>query len=143
MAKQIGRYSFEVGIIEDSAARVAIPKTLKSFAGGDARSAGKRVGRMQSLGAKLQAFYGWLDKPFKIESNKDILRFADNYIAEVQKGKPNEKRLINLVQAIVRNPILREDYGHNRAARIKEKGFDRLLIDTGTFFNAIRARIVK
>jgi hypothetical protein len=47
------------------------------------------------------------------------------------------------LQAIVRNPILRGDYGKNKKETIKRKGFDRYMIDTGQFFNSIIARVTK
>jgi hypothetical protein len=31
----------------------------------------------------------------------------------------------------------------NKPSTVKQKGFDRVLIDTGTFFRAIKARITK
>lgn len=56
--------------------------------------------------------------------------------------KPNmsKKRLENLLQAIVRNPILRLEYGKNTATAADNKGFDRHLFDTGQMFKAITAR---
>jgi hypothetical protein len=51
--------------------------------------------------------------------------------------------LTNAIQAIVRNPILRGDYGRNNLFTQKVKGFNRLMIDTGQFFNNIKARVFK
>jgi hypothetical protein len=49
----------------------------------------------------------------------------------------------NLAQAIIRNPILRGDYGSNSALTRKIKGFDRFMFDTGQLFQSIKAKVLK
>lgn len=142
---EVERYSFEVGILKNSKVKKAKVKTIKNYAGGPARIIGKETSiKMQQLGAWLNKRYKWLSRPFKEKKNKDIILFADTYINEISKQKKsvNKKKLENLMQAVVRNPILRGDYGSNTAQRQKAKGFDRLLIDTGKFFDSIKARAI-
>lgn len=144
---------FEVGILEPAEHREAKDKNQgltafneKKFLNGWARKAGTKVdGEMQEIGGELQKQYNWLGNPFKKGNEKqaEILNFAKAYISEIQKARPSHNRVRNLVQAIVRNPILRGDYGSNSTLTLIRKGFDRTMIDTGQFFNAIQARVVK
>lgn len=138
-----GQY-FEVGILENDQHYEAIPKSTKQFAGGVARKINrvKADKEMQELGGELQGKYFWLSHPF-MESNSEIIKFAKAYLAEIQKNKVTMNKIRNLVQAIVRNPILRGDYGSNSLYWTSIKGFDHVMIDTGQFFNSIQARVVK
>lgn len=149
LKKRIEGYEFEVGVLEKTPHFEAESKIrgLRSFAGTSARKRSRRPdGNSQAIGAKLQGFYGWLSHPFRDgnEKQKELQLFAQRYLAEVQKdGQVNVKRLENLVQAIVRNPILRQDYGSNKPSTAKIKGFDHLMIDTAQFFNSVKARLLK
>lgn len=139
----IEKYYFEVGILEAK-------KHLKAKRG-QLRVKGNRTRSkvsttpdkdMQALGSELQGRYGWLTKPFE-DYSSEILNWAKSYIAEIQKPDANENRLNNLAQAIVRNPILRGDYGVNKDVTAKVKGFNTLMIDTGQFFDNVKARIIR
>lgn len=150
MVKLIEGQFFEVGVLsptEHKSAQTQFEsKGLKSFHGLQARKVTSIVdGATQEIGAELEAEYKWLRNPFEDgnEKQKEIQDFAKNYIAEVQKEKPSENRMVNLVQAIVRNPILRRDYGNNSLKTQMIKGFDSPMIDTGQFFNSIKARVIK
>ena len=149
MKKAIEGNSFIVGVIEKKAHFEALPAKdgLMSFASTSARRRSrKQNGNNQAIGAKLQGFYGWLSNPFNEgnEKQKELQLFAQRYLAEVTSGKKvNQKRLENLVQAIVRNPILRKDYGDNRRTTANKKGFNHLMIDTAQFFNSVKARLIK
>jgi hypothetical protein len=147
LKKQIEKYSFEVGILDDTSAKTAIKGTLSNFAGGPVRKGFRDefTPTMKELATDLQEKYDWLNTPFKSEENREIRNFGEEYVKQVIKDgeQPNIKRLENLMQAIVRNPILRGDYGHNTPQAIQAKGFDRLMIDTGTFFKSIKARAVR
>jgi hypothetical protein len=80
-------------------------------------------------------------RPFQ-ETGSEILKFTE-YFLKVVVGRPgaNVKRIENLLQAIVRNPILKGEYGPNNPATADSKGFDRHLFDTGQMFKAIRAKV--
>jgi hypothetical protein len=58
-------------------------------------------------------------------------------------GGGGRQRVLNLLQAIVRNPILKHQYGPNTSATADAKGFDRHLFDTGKMFKSIKAIITK
>lgn len=143
------KYEFEVGVLTDrphfqaEQAELYKEPDLKTFAGGQARKISKVrseltigeifVENMKRLNIDL------LREPFKkkdAEINKlirEFFRFAF--------GKSEAKRLENTLQAVVRNPILRQDYGNNKASTADAKGFDRHLIDTAQMFRAITAKV--
>jgi hypothetical protein len=80
-------------------------------------------------------------------SNQDILKFSHAYVKELLKGNGvsivNNRRVKNLMQAIIRNPILRGDYRLHAKGTKTKKGFERSLIDTGQFFRSIQVIIKK
>lgn len=78
-------------------------------------------------------------EPFQ-KPNSEILRFTTSFL-KMAIAKQNTQRVVNLLQAIVRNPILRQEYGANTSSTADNKGFDRHLIDTAQMFKAIKARV--
>jgi hypothetical protein len=142
----IEQYSFDVGILENKPRKAALGAYkwgLTIFAGDLARKKSRTLyGDNTEISKKMRERYNYLLAPFKNPKNKDILNFVNEFF-RVITGKSQAKRLTNLLQAIIRNPILRQDYGHNSSKAIKRKTFDRLMIDTGQFFQAIKARVMK
>lgn len=147
---RVEQYEFEVGVFDDKPhmnpvehGRFEQPK-LKNYAGGPTRRTSRERGsksvaevlvdNMRRLNINI------LQRPFQ-ERNSDILRFTEAFLIMVTGGKASLKRLENLLQAIVRNPILKQEYGKNNPATADAKGFDRHLFDTGQMFRAIRARV--
>ncbi len=147
---RVNSYQFEVGILTDKPHRLPVEHglfetpQLGSYAGGPIRKATRQdsdktvgdilVDNMDRLHTDL------LRQPFQNESS-EILSFTSEFLKMVAKGKASLKRLENLLQAIVRNPILKQDYGNNNSTTADNKGFDRHLFDTGQMFKAIRARV--
>lgn len=139
------KYNFDVGIIQDGVHRSARGKKagLKSYAGGPARKASAAPdGTLSEISEKLrkQTRINFYTRPFKSKKNKDILAFTKSFFNLV-RGSSQKRRCENLLQAIVRNPILRGDYGSNSALTQKIKGFNRFMIDTGQIFKAIKAKV--
>lgn len=151
LKKRIQMYEFEVGILDDKPYKEPIvaplfkeAEGLGSYAGGPVRkktrvSSDKTIGQilidnMERLNINL------LWEPFK-KTNSDILKFTDAFLRLATKRKMSIKRVENLLQAIVRNPILKKEYGNNRSGTADGKGFDRHLIDTGQMFQSIKARV--
>ena len=146
MANKVGKYEFEVGVLGTVAHKE--PKSNKepagSYAGGPVRrksSEGSEgtagdilVKNMKRLNTNL------LSEPFE-KKNSDIIRFMKGFFNLVAKRGMSEKRLENLLQAVVRNPILKKKYGQNTSTTADNKGFDRHLIDTGQMFKAIKAKV--
>jgi len=147
MQKQIGLYTFEVGILQNAPKKLRKKGATKSFAGLKINALGsvskKRPTTIAYVGEILEKYhFKWLTRPFKTKGlNEDVKKVVDELAAQIfGKKSKNNKRLENAVQAVIRNPILRGDYGKNMAATIKAKGFDKLGIDTGQFFKAIKAK---
>lgn len=150
---RIERYEFEVGVLSDKPHRnpveVGLFETpqLGSYAGGPIRKATREAGELstaQVLVANMKRLnINILQRPFQ-EENSDIIKFTKAFMLWVT-SKPNtpKKRIENLLQAIVRNPILRQEYGSNRSTTADNKGFDRHLFDTGQMFRAIIARATR
>lgn len=149
LAGKFGRYDFQVGILEDGPHKV--PRrgargqkgqdVLGTYAGGPVRKKSSKVGPLTiaqvSEANRSRMDVNYLTEPFKNKSS-DIIQFTRTFF-RLAFGKSEKKRAENLLQAIVRNPILRGEYGTNAALTKRIKGFDRFLIDTGQFFKAIRA----
>lgn len=146
---RIEQYEFEIGVLDDKPHRDPVETPLYgdplgSYAGGPVRKAQRKAGEkttgeilvenMERLNINILA------RPFQ-ETNSDIMRFTRAFMEMITRkpGMP-KKRLENLLQAIVRNPILRQEYGTNSAQTADNKGFNRKLIDTGQMFKAIIAR---
>lgn len=145
---KIEPYAFEVGILRDGPHKSAASKNkgLKSYAGGPARRTGNKVnGTLGDISKEVRSFLGvnYLKKPFQSKSDATT-KLATNFLDfALNEGKSSKiKRLENLVQAVVRNPILRGAYGRNSKITADIKGFNRKLIDTAQFFKAIQARVV-
>ena len=146
---KFGKYSFEVGILKDGphyqAKRGARGQggkdVLKTYAGGDARQQTKIPnGTLSQVSKEFREHLGvnYLTAPFKKRSS-DIIKFSNEFFKLVF-GRSQKKRAENLLQAVVRNPILRGDYGHNSELTKKIKGFNRLGIDTAQLFKNIKAQ---
>lgn len=149
LSKRIERYSFEVGVLTDKDHKAPLGKgpdgkpQTRDYAGGPVRkqsrvSSGKTVGEilidnMKRLGINL------LSEPFQ-DKNSDIIKFTEAFLRMATGQKISMKRIENLLQAIVRNPILKKKYGSNSPSATVEKGFDRHLFDTGQMFKNITAK---
>lgn len=145
LAHQIEQYEFEVGVLADKPHRdPADPLQQGNYAGGPVLKAGRRAGEL-STGQVLvenqkRLNINLLLRPFQ-EKDAEILKFTKAFLQLVTKKNLSIKRIENLLQAIVRNPILKQEYGKNSAATADVKGFDRHLFATGQMFKAIRAKV--
>lgn len=140
------KYEFEVGILQNDEHREARSKDdgLGSYAGGPVRKLGKSGSKtLNEISADMRDQVGvnFYIEPFK-KRDTNIMKFSAEFF-KYAFGKTQDRRAVNLLQAIVRNPILRGEYGNNSRARQREKGFNRFMIDTAQLFKAIQARIVK
>ncbi len=152
LQKQINKFDMQVGVFDNIPRRKAVhgkKAKVMTFAGGPIRKAvAAKVPSMSGeVAADLEKRYRWLSNPFiKSASNqtKDTINFTDYFLRSIVKGDRSAsslRRIANLLQAIVRNPITRGEYGSNSSEYAKIKGFNRLLFDTGQFFKSITARV--
>lgn len=143
-----GRYQFDVGVLNDAPHMPPRPASagFSVLAGGPVRRkrrAGSRlrlsVPTMVDVGQAIRARgINYLTRPFKNKKSRDILNFSRSFF-KLCLGRGQRRQVENYVQAIIRNPITRGDYGRNTRATARVKGFNRLLIDTGQFFRSILA----
>ncbi len=143
-----GRYEnweFNVGV-EDGPHKDPQRKlpNLKSYAGGPARkvtsTSSKSISQI-SESLRRNTGINIYTEPFKHPKSKDILDFSKEYLKLAGGGRSDTKRVENLCQAIIRNPILRGDYGSNSSKTAEIKGFNRFMIDTAQLFKAIKAAV--
>ncbi len=140
------KYDFHVGVLVDGPHKQAVDssKGLKSYAGGPARKVSPKPSgeTISQVSESLRKHLGinFYTKPFQARKNKDILAFTKAFF-DLCAGRSQAKRAENLLQAIVRNPILRGDYGRNKTITARIKGFNRLMIDTAQLFRAITAKV--
>lgn len=145
-----GKYSFEVGVLQDAPHKEARrgergKKGLdvrSSYAGGPRRkvsnkNSGLSIAQVSAENRKRLG-YNYLTKPFEQKSS-DIIKFTDTFFKLVF-GRSQKKRCENLLQAIVRNPLLRGEVGTQSLLTTTIKGFYRPMIDTAQLFKAITAK---
>ncbi len=147
------RFRMEVGILEDAPHKE--PKrgahglkgedVKSSYAGGPVRKksskdSGVTIAQV-SVANRERLGFNYLTAPFHLKDST-IVKFSEAFF-KMASGKASsmKKRVENLLQAIVRNPILRGDYGSNTAHTQRIKGFNRKMIDTAQLFKAIKARV--
>jgi hypothetical protein len=144
------KYEFDIGI--DDGTHYAGKKGKRGLHGTDVLSnyargpirlmdRTKPDGKISDVAEAFRKYLGinFWTSPFD-KKNSDIIRFLDEFF-KYAFGKSEKKRLINTLQAVVRNPILRGDYGHNSKLTQAIKGFDRLGIDTAQLFKSIVANV--
>lgn len=132
--------------VENKIEKTPLPKEqgLKSFAGGSARkiSSKQSDNTTLDLAKKFEEEYGIFSKPASNPKNKEVIEVVDDLMdMYFTNDFGKKKRIQNGAQAVVRNPILRGDYGNNTGKTAYIKGFNRLMIDTGQFFNCIIADV--
>jgi hypothetical protein len=153
LRRDIQGYEFEVGVLEDGPHLLPVDSPLhqepllSSYAGGPVRRKSRTPGpettgevlisNMERLHTNL------LLEPFK-KKDSDIIKFTNYFLRLImRRSDTSVRRVENLLQAVVRNPILKQEYGPNNSTTADNKGFDRHLFDTGQMFKAIKARLVR
>lgn len=151
---RVEKYEFEVGVLDDKVHKDAVQQglyqesALGSYAGGPVRKMSRIPGEStvgQVLVSNMKRLnVNLLQAPFQKQSS-EIIKFTDYFLRYIikQSGSSGLKRLENLLQAIVRNPILKQEYGMNSSGTADNKGFDRHLFDTGQMFKALRAKAIR
>ena len=138
---KISKYEVQVGLLEDKKRKKPLFGKFKNYAGKRLlREGGVSKGAsLVKVAEYLDKQFKWLRKPFLLKNNKEVVVVL-NDIVKHMNGKGDKQRILNGFQAVVRNPILRGEYGKNNARWAKIKGFDDTLMMTGQFFKNIKAR---
>lgn len=148
IARQIKGFEFEVGVLKDKTHARPMRGEKKNFAGGPANKIARGKDGKATIGEVLiynqaRTNTDFLREPFQ-EKSSDIMKFTKDFLKLAFKHKGvSIRRVENLLQAIVRNPILKLEYGANTRDAAKRKGFNRHLFDTAIMFKAIRAKVYK
>lgn len=140
---ELDKYRMEVGILEDEPKREALKGKFKIYAGQTLAVAGKTTDEsLTDVAKRLDQRFHWLERPFRLPENQDVQQVVSDIAQSINMNHAGKRRVLNGVQAVIRNPILGNYYGGNSAKAIQVKGFDKLLMWTGQFFQNIRARYV-
>jgi len=150
VAGMIGKYSFEVGVLNDKAHKKPLrgergkkgEDVKGNYAGGPIRktsrvNSGLTIAEVSKENRERLGI-NYLVEPFQ-NQNSDIIKFTQAFLNMVFSKGSQKRRVENLLQAIVRNPILRGEYGPQGPLTTKIKGFDRPMIDTAQLFKNIKA----
>ncbi len=134
---KIYKFHYEVGVIKDRYSSKPVNKTIKSFAGGKARIArGKSKTKISDVLKKAEKKDKVLTSPFKSKRADMTAQLARLFNPSL---KLSTVRIKNILAGLVQRPILRGDYGGNTPSTIKNKGFNRKWVDTGTTVKNIDA----
>ncbi len=148
--KRFNQQVIEVGILNERR-RANEPdrkRGLKNFEGKKASYVSeekpKNPMKLTELAKMLDERFGVFSRAERNFQNQDVIEVA-NALAEVfiRGGKVDaelQRRIENAAIALVTNPVYRGDYGDNSTLTAAQKGFNWLMVDTGTFIRAIRAR---
>lgn len=138
---KLEKYEVQVGLLEDKKRKKPLFRKFKNYAGKRLlREGGVSKGAsLVKVAEYLDKRFKWLRKPFLLKNNKEVV-IVLNDIVKAMNGRGDKQRILNGFQAVVRNPILRGEYGRNNARWAKIKGFDDALMMTGQFFKNIKAR---
>lgn len=153
---RVEKYEFDIGINNkprrepmESGSYDVQDSSIGAYAGGPIKKMSrvpspiKNTDVLESINTRLG--FNILQKPFKEKGqNQNIVRFTRQFLRYALENKSVSKRRIeNLLQAVIRNPILKLQYGSNSAFWADAKGFDRYLFHTGQFFRSIVVTLKK
>lgn len=133
----------EVGILNDAPKYAAAPGKFKMYAGMVVAAVGRKTDKtLAQVAQDLDRRFHWLERPWRLPQNQAVQDVVNDIAQSINMNHANKRRVLNGVQAVIRNPIMRGDYGTNSAKTAQDKGFNKLLIWTSQFFQNIRARYV-
>lgn len=145
ISKACKSISVDVGVVKE--ARKNHKNQLRPFHGVMALKKGKKSNitnsRVSVLFRKNTRVNIWT-RPFKDKASDNLIKFAREWMKQIMdkagaKGDyPNKNRITNLAQAVIRNPILRGDYGKGSFFK---KGIKVRGIWTGQLFDSIKAKL--
>lgn len=126
----------------------AIPADVESGGLKNLRGTGEKARKIRTrsktlslrqLAVYLDAQYGVFSDAVNNANNLDLNKVTQEMIKAFSGGQVEKRRIENAAIAMIRNPIMRKDFGSNMRATSRVKTFDWPMIDTGTFFLSIQA----
>ncbi|MHA2782593.1 hypothetical protein [Vibrio harveyi] len=159
-AKDFNSHHIRIGVLDDNktARRPDRNKPLKSFQGKSASRV--MVGAKGRTNLKMTKLAEYLDERYRVFSdaeknfkNQDVVRVTNELVKMLNSDQVSPeliRRIESAARALIRNPIMRKDFGSNSQKTVKGgvgynghkvegKGFDWPMVDTGSFFNSIKA----
>ena len=94
---------------------------------------------LHSLAKILDSKKHFISSAVTMPNNKKALDVIYEILSKPELTETDIRRVKNGAIALVRNPILRKEYGSNAAKWKKRKGFDMWGVSTGTLFKNIKA----
>ncbi len=161
--REFNSHHIRIGVLDinKTARKADRDKPLKSFQGKQASriqagKKGKSPLKLTKLAEYMDARYGVFSKAENHFQNQDVIRVTNELVGLFNAGSSSPemiRRIESGARALIRNPIMRKDYGSNSPTTVKGgvgynghktegKGFDWAMVDTGTFFNSIKAQYV-
>lgn len=161
--KTFNQHHIRIGILnkEKVARRAAHNEPLKPFQGKQASQAmkgnkGKTQIKLTQLAKYLDTQYGVFSKAKYHFANQDVIRVTNELVRLFNAGNQSLeqiRRIESAARALIRNPIMRKEFGSNARTTIYGgigynghpiggKQFDWPMVDTGTFFTSIQAKYV-
>jgi hypothetical protein len=142
-----GRFEFQAGVLQNRPhlAPLSKSKGLTTLQGGPARrkSRTKAYGTVQDVGERLRkSGNDYLRAPIQKFKSPDMVAFRKAWGLLITGVTKSKSQVETAFRAVIRNPILKGAYGRNTRQTAKAKGFNRKLIDTGQFFQAIAAKVL-
>lgn len=152
LKSQIEGFEFEVGILDSGEQhywaqppKIGGQDNLTTYAGMTIAKQynatdGKTVAQV-FIDVQTKAGIDLLGTPFN-KKGSEIVEFMHSFLSlAFKRPGMNIKRVENLLQAVVRNPIMKGDYGQNTPMTVASKGFNHLFIETSQMFQAIKAKV--
>lgn len=102
-----------------------------------------RAAKLEEVAAYLNQQRGLFDEALAKAGNKELNQIAQYFadlVLDPGAAASTKQRLENACRSIVRNPMLRKEYGENAESTAKAKGFNHWGVNTGTLFKAIEAK---
>ncbi|CAH9011604.1 putative neck protein [Vibrio phage 236O40-1] len=140
-----------VGVL-DEFQMAAIPAKVESRGLKTLRGTGEKARKIKTrsktlslrqLAVYLDARYGVFTDAINNANNLDLNQVTQEMIKAFTGGDVEKRRIENAAIALIRNPIMRKDFGSNMRETSRAKTFDWPMVDTGTFFLNIKAEYLR
>lgn len=95
--------------------------------------------KLTELAKFMDGKYGFISDAFYKSGSKELRILFDDFALMLTGKRVNSRHIENSAIFVIRNPILRMEYGRNARSTEQTKGFNRPLVDTGTLFSNIKA----
>lgn len=141
---RLSKYEFEGGILQDRPYRTPRPKSQGhgTLRGGPVRrQSNKTRGMVSDVSKAMRERTNYLKAPFEKSKTKDYRRLVKELVMLITGRGGKRHRAVSYFRAMIRNPMLKGQYGKNEPSTVRAKGFNRFMFDTGQLFRNIKAKL--